>query len=110
MEFYRETRYTVPRVAVFTLLNAEAVAQVHGFKEIVDFQLEWIKAERIYEALAERFPQNQDEDYAITFSADRIFEGHNLFNVSGRAVRYVETGTSSADLLGRSKLLTAGIA
>ena len=110
MEFYRETRYTIPRTTVYPLLSAEAIAQRFGWLEVVEFTIEWVKAVRLQQVIQERFQQTADDDYVVSLGKpERVLEGHDLFNLSGRATRFTHDGPLLADISGRSKMLVQGI-
>lgn len=107
MEFISFVTYKYPRNVTRPLIDGTAITQRMGHIEIIEWRAEWVKAERIRDLVKENFPQESDEDFVVngepSIQVVSGLDGHNLFNVSLKATRYVSIeGVSSSTLFSRS--------
>jgi len=91
-EFIRTTTYRYPRTKVTPTLAGNTSVLIIGDIEVKEVSIEWVKGTRIREVIEEEAPQTELDGFYLDGdpSVERaISEGHDLWNISYRAVRFL---------------------
>jgi len=88
-----EHKYKYPRYAHRETIDGSTTIQHIGDVEVSIWRAEWVKASRINDLIRSHFPQSSDEDYIVIDQGvpEQILEGHDLFNITVRAQRFVKS-------------------
>lgn len=102
-----EHSYKYPRHAHRETIDGSTTVQYIGDVEVKLWRAEWVKASRIDDLIRQYFPQDSDTAFIIVDRGEpeQILEGHDLFNITVRAQRFVKSGelsTAYNDWLQRS--------
>lgn len=106
-EFTKSYTYKYPRVRAVELLDGTTVGQKIGYVEKKIWTCEWVKYDRIATVITAAFPQTSDGDYIIEGKPGierALGEGHDLWNISITASRFLE-----GDAIVSSPLMSSGI-
>jgi hypothetical protein len=91
-EFRRSVQYRYQRSALTPTLNGNTIQQTMGDREVIQVTIEWVVADRIFEVLEEEVAQIEASGFVLSGEPNvsrTIGEGHNLFDVSFTASRFL---------------------